>query len=167
MNTGLPIRALALGLWLVACTHAAAESSAAPAPATRAGSPREVQCGSPVGTGTQSAALKRSFIEALAQVFWTSSPGSCMSLRTVLNAVMTNTRAGARELKSGGFNRQAAQAELAEARADDSFRRDLAMEIAGEADPVRQMVIEAGVLDSHGFYGARDLLISNLIDAGK
>lgn len=167
MNTGLPIRVMALGLWLAACTHAVADSSTAPAPAPRAGGPREVQCGSPVGTGSQSVVLKRSFVEALAQVFWTSSPGSCTSLRTVLSAVLTNTRPGARELKSGGFNRQAAQAELAEARADESFRRDLATEIAGETDPMRQLVIEAGVLDSHGFYGARDLLIANLVDAGK
>lgn len=87
----------------------------------------------------------------------------CGSLMSVIDRLLNTRKAGGRKLEEDRpFNAQAAQADLAKAKADPEVRQRLDKINKEVADPTRRLVYEAAVLDEEGYYSARDLRINQL-----
>ncbi|NUU39291.1 hypothetical protein [Pseudomonas sp. C2B4] len=87
----------------------------------------------------------------------------CGSLLSVLDRLTNTRKAGGRKLEEDRpFNAQAAQADLAKAKADPEVRQRLDKINKEVSDPTRRLVYEAAVLDEEGYYSARDLRINQI-----
>ncbi len=84
----------------------------------------------------------------------------CASLNAAVAAWDAKVKRS-RALGTGpALDRAGAEVELTRAARDPEFGAALRRELAGEKDPVRQLVVEAGLLHHHGLLKARDLMLS-------
>ena len=143
----------ALGAILVACAvHAWAQSSPGGAAA-----PQEPPC----LKGKEADRLRTSdFFEAvkLAMV-----GEQCSSVLRVLSELQSKRVSGGRKLHDKPFDRAAAQKELQAARADAGFVATLGTALQGISDANARKGVEAAVLENLGYFGARQLLVEELM----
>lgn len=85
---------------------------------------------------------------------------TCISLQNVLRRLMSHASAAGKKLEENKpLNAPAAAQERREALADAEFVAALNDLLTGETDPLRRLLLEAALLDEHGHYAARDLLV--------
>jgi hypothetical protein len=88
----------------------------------------------------------------------------CSGLMRVMRLILGEiTPPGGRKLKPlSGLDHANAKAQYAEALANPAFVADLQARTANWTDPIVRKIIEAALLDDHGYYGAQMLLVQEL-----
>lgn len=92
-----------------------------------------------------------------------SERADCGSLLSVLNNIFYHTRSGGRKLEEDKpFDPVKAQANVDLAMRDPALRGRLKQLHSEVQDHDLQLIYEAAILDEEGYYGARDLRITQL-----
>jgi hypothetical protein len=96
-------------------------------------------------------------------LFGATPPEDCGSLATVLGRISTRNVVGGRRLEEQRpLDEAAAKSELDEAMQDDAVRARIDKSRADLTDENARLLSEAVILDSEGYYAARDLIVLRL-----
>ncbi|MEJ1962829.1 MAG: hypothetical protein WDO56_15290 [Gammaproteobacteria bacterium] len=96
-------------------------------------------------------------------LFGATPPDDCGSLATVLSRVSTRNIVGGRRLEEQRpLDEAAAKTELDKALQDDAVRARIDKSRADLTDENARLLSEAVILDSEGYYAARDLIVLRL-----
>jgi hypothetical protein len=97
-----------------------------------------------------------------------AEPSVCLSLATVFDRITNNRRGAGKRLEADEpLDASAAQAELDEALKVDSIRTRIEEMRQAQPNVNSQRLYEAALLDAEGYYAARDLIISKLVESTK
>ena len=92
----------------------------------------------------------------------------CGSLATVIDHLANRKRTGGRRLEEEKpLDVKAAQADLDKAMKDEEIRARLDKARTTFPDETAAMIYQAAILDSEGYYAARDLIVSQLMERAK
>ena len=101
-------------------------------------------------------------------LFAKAKPEDCGSLGTVLNRIANRERSGGRRLEDDKpFDATAAQADLDKAVQDDTVRAQLEAARSEAPDETTGLIHQAAILDTEGYYAARDLLVAKILQQGR
>jgi hypothetical protein len=108
-------------------------------------------------------ATNTGFFSKLAAAIKKAKSSECGSLATVYAAMFEQARAGGRRLEDDKpFDQTAAKNELDEALQDATVKEGFAKAEQDTSDENTQLFVKAAVLDSAGYYDARELLLQQL-----
>ena len=97
-----------------------------------------------------------------------SSEELCGSLANIFAKIANHKRPGGRKLEEDKpLDQAAAQANLDEALKDDAIRARLEEAREDVTDENARLILEAAILDSEGYYNARELIVAQLIQRMK
>ncbi len=155
----LPVAAaLNLALFVQAQTPEHGQTQAPPQAAQKASESHKALLRAPV-CDTRSTVAHLQKHPSFAQVFL-AGPETCNSLRNILRRLAGSSVSGGKKLQGNpSWDPIAADRERIQTKADPTFASDLAALQAPESEALRQLLLEAALLDEHGKYAARDAVL--------